>query len=428
MDSEKLLNRIKKNNIFWAKFIFIFSLYFMLVGFIISGPKAALSGQLEILTSTALLTSDFMKIGTIGGGLFNAGLVTILALGLTIIVGGDIRGMTVFALMNIAGFSLWGINIYNFFAPVLGVFAYTTFMGEKLKTNINVALFSTGITPIVSYLTFSGDFSILVGIILGNLLGFIIGFVLTPVVKSTAKAHDGHILYNVALALGFISTIFYSFLYLLGFETVPASIFVEGINTKLAIFLYIGFIIMLLPKIILDRENLGEYKLLLKETGLASKDFLDQFNNWTILFNMGITGILSLTYIFLIKGNLNGATLGPLIAIVSYSSFALHIKNATPIVLGIILAAIVGRYDINSNAAIMAVFFGAGLCPIAGDYGFLAGIITGIMHLSVATRIGILHGSLLIYNNAFAAGLVSILVHPLFKELKEIINKRKNSN
>lgn len=393
-----------------------------------NSPGEIFSGELNILKSTGILMTDFMKVGTIGAAFFNSGLMTLLSVILVLLVGGDIRGITVFALINITGFSFLGINPYNAIAPILGVFIYSKFKGEKLKENITVALFSGGIVPFISYFTFNGDFSLTTGFILGNLLGFLMGFILPSVAKSTAKAHEGHILYNVGLALGFISMVFYGFLYMLGFETTTVSILTEGVNKKLLFLLYLGFILLLIPKLIVDKKDFSEYRELLKEKGIAPDDFLDIFSNWTILFNMGITGIIGLSYILLVKGNLNGITLGPLFSMVSYSAFGLHIKNSLPIILGVLLGGILGRYDVSSEAAIMAVFFGAGLCPIAGDYGIIAGILTGMIHLSMATRTGVLHGGLLIYNNAFAAGLVSVIVYPFFNMIKENLNTKNNKN
>lgn len=426
MDKKIILEKRNKNNNFWKKFFIIFSLYLMISGILLDGFQTVIKGELEILTSEAILFTDNMKVGSMGGALFNCGLTTILGLLLVHITKIDIKGLTVFGLLNMAGFTFLGINPLNSIAPILGVFAYSKYKGEDFKESINIALFSGGIVAFVSYFSFSGKFSPTTGFLLGNLTGFLMGFILPPVAKNTNYAHKGHILYNVGLALGFISIVFYSFFYMLGFESEMNNIILESVDKKLLIVVLIGFILMILPKVIFDKDNISEYGKLLKEKGIAPDDFLDFYNNWTILFNMGITGIIGLIYIFLVDGNLNGFTLGPLLSMVSYGPFGLHPKNSIPIIIGVFLGGVLGRYDVSSESAIMAVFYGAGLCPIAGDYGTLAGIFTGIFHMGLATRTGVLHGGLLIYNNAFAAGFLSVILYPFFDFLKSNSIEKKN--
>ena len=49
----------------------------------------------------------------------------------------------------------------------------------------------------------------------------------------------------------------------------------------------------------------------------------------------------------------------------------------------------------------MAALFGTTLAPTAGQYGVVAGILAGFLHMSLVTNIGFLHAGMNLYNNRF---------------------------
>ena len=56
---------------------------------------------------------------------------------------------------------------------------------------------------------------------------------------------------------------------------------------------------------------------------------------------------------------------------------------------------------------------------MAGKFGWIAGIITGSLHLSMVMNIGVIHGGINLYNNGFAGGIVAGIVVPVIKVFKE---------
>ena len=56
--------------------------------------------------------------------------------------------------------------------------------------------------------------------------------------------------------------------------------------------------------------------------------------------------------------------------------------------------------------------FANGLSPVAGKYGWPAGIVAGAMHYLLVTSVPNLHGGFCLYNGGFTAALVCILLVP----------------
>ena len=87
--------------------------------------------------------------------------------------------------------------------------------------------------------------------------------------------------------------------------------------------------------------------------------------------------------------------------------------------LGVWLGTLFSNYEANMGGPMLSALFGTALAPIAGQFGPLAGILAGFIHLSVASNIGIVHGGLNLYNNGFAAGFVAALFVALNKGFKK---------
>ena len=65
----------------------------------------------------------------------------------------------------------------------------------------------------------------------------------------------------------------------------------------------------------------------------------------------------------------------------------------------------------------MAALFGATLAPVAGCFGWPAGVLAGFLHGSVVLRTGGFVGGVNLYNNGFSGGLVSIFLCAVLSEL-----------
>ena len=93
----------------------------------------------------------------------------------------------------------------------------------------------------------------------------------------------------------------------------------------------------------------------------------------------------------------------------------MHLKNAVPILIGVMLTNVFNIHDSSATFAIIAALFGMTLAPIAGRYGMLAGILAGVLHMSLVTNIGFLHAGMNLYNNGFSGGFVAAFLIPLLE-------------
>ena len=92
--------------------------------------------------------------------------------------------------------------------------------------------------------------------------------------------------------------------------------------------------------------------------------------------------------------------------------------------LGVFIASFTGIYEVTADGIVIAALFGTCLAPVAGDYGLIAGVITGFMHLALVTKTGVLHSGLFLYNNGFTAGIITAIVVPFFESIRLALTKR----
>ncbi len=417
-------NRREVYNLFWYKFFILCGLFFIAASFFFNNPLQIFNGLLRILTSSGILLTDYMEVGNIGAALFNAGLMVFIAIAILYFSKTEVSGVVIAAVLNLAGFSLMGKNPYNSIAPMVGVYLYSVFMEEEFYMYSPIALFATGIAPIVSYITFSANLPLLEGILLGNLAGLIMGFVLSAVSVNAKNLHRGYNLYNNGLALGFISISANGILNMFGIEIVSENVIHTGVNQILVIIACCGFLAMMYGRIFISKVSYEDYFDLLMESGVSPSEFSYKYDNYTVLFNMGFCGFVGITYTLVVGGNLNGLTLGGIYTMVAFGAFGLTPKNAIPIMLGVFIAGASGIYHLTADSIIMAALFGTCLAPVAGDYGMYTGILTGFLHLGLATKTGFLHSGILLYNNGLAGGLISAIVVPFFESIRLALAKR----
>ena len=84
--------------------------------------------------------------------------------------------------------------------------------------------------------------------------------------------------------------------------------------------------------------------------------------------------------------------------------------------LGIALGGITKQWNPNLPSAQLAALFGTTLAPVAGTYGFIAGVFAGFIHSSVTLHAGLGYSGVNLYNNGFAGGIVSIVMFPILSK------------
>ena len=134
---------------------------------------------------------------------------------------------------------------------------------------------------------------------------------------------------------------------------------------------------------------------------------------------MGILGLFFLFYVLLINGDLNGAVMALLLGVVGFGALGKHIFNVTPIIIGVILTAYLKNTPLNTPTIILTTLGSTSLAPIAGQFGFIIGVISGFIHLTLINNIGHISGGVNLYNNGFIAGLVAMILLPIIDGIKK---------
>lgn len=389
------------------------SLLLIALGFMLDDPANILPGLYRIVSMQDLLITDYVYIGGVGAALTNAGLVTILSVCIVRLSGDPFNGFTIVEMGLMAGFSLFGKNLFNIWPIILGTWLYAKYQKEPFSKYASVALLATSLAPLVSYMALG---SIHASLPLGFLTGLVIGFILPSLSAYTYKIQNGMNLYNMGFACGLFAMMIVPVL--IAFGDKPDSVLYWGDHYNNAFFVVV--LVLCLLAIISGLffsdtptwASLAGYRRLLSTTGRAPSDYLRMFGTGPTLINMGVNGLLGMGYILLVDGDLNGPTLGGIFTIMGFSAFGKHAFNILPVMLGVFLGSYGMHYDPNYPSLQLAGLFGTTLAPIAGHFGWPFGILAGFIHSALVLQTGGPVAGLNLYNNGFSGGIIAIVLYP----------------
>lgn len=381
------------------------------------------SGLLTIITSQSMLITDYVEIAGMGAALVNAGIVTTLSVIILWLAKEPFNGMTVVTTSLMAGFSLFGKNFVNIWPIIFGSWLYAKYKGEPFRKYVAVSLLATALAPLVSYMAIGSSIaSIPVGIV----AGIIVGFVIPPLSGYTYKIQNGLNLYNVGFACGIFALMIVPILTAFGDEPPVVLFWSTDYTLEWGIFQVSLCLILIVCGLFFCGETplevLRGYRRLLKKSGRSPSDFLRMFGTGVISVNMGVVGLIGMAYILIIGGELNGPTMGGIMAIMGFGAFGKHPRNITPVLVGVIIGAYGMNYDPNTPSLQLAGLFGTTLAPIAGQFGVLAGVAVGFIHSSLVLQTSTPVAGMNLYNNGFSGGLIVIVAYPI---LSEIFKRRK---
>lgn len=393
----------------------------MLTAFFFNSPKEILLGLKEIILSPDILITDYMYVGGIGATLMNCALLIIIYVILMLILDVKPSGTIIAGIFTVAGFSLFGKNIFNIWPIIFGVWLYSKVQKENFSKYVVAAIFGTTLSPAFVQLIATDSMSGFPSLVIGFIISSIIGFLLPPVASSCARLHQGYSLYNIGLAAGLIGTVLMSLLRAFGIDFKTRLQWLTGYNIHFTIIFSIIFISMIVLGFYLNGKSFNNMHKFKKCSGKLITDFYLLFGVGPTLMNMGILGLFSLYLVVILKGDLNGPTLGGILTIVGFGAFGKHLRNIIPIMLGIILCTLVNDFEMTSPSVMLAILFGTTLAPIAGSFGSIWGIIAGMLHAVIVMNTSYLHGGMILYNNGFAGGLVCMFLIPLITAFRKEI-------
>ncbi|WP_296645397.1 DUF1576 domain-containing protein [Romboutsia sp. 13368] len=398
--------------------LLVFPVVFFIAGILFSffgdGTNFTLyTGFKNILLSPTILITDFLSVGGIGSTLINVSLISFFNLYLLRKYKLRINGLILAAFMTVMGFSFFGKNIFNIIPIYIGGYLYSYHKRIDFKDIIVSIMFATALAPVISEISFSSILPAKIGILIGISIGIFIGFIITPLASHMVKFYDGYNIYNLGFTAGILGTILTSALRSLHIEIESVNILYLENNIFLILTLIFIFVYLIVIGISINKNTLKEYKHIFKYSGKVVTDYTYLMGYGITFFNMGVMGLLSLSFVLLIGGVVNGPVIAGIFTVVGFSAFGKHLKNCIPVILGVITTALFLGNDISATGTIITILFSTTLAPIAGVYGSKIGFIAGILHFLLATNVGIIHGGVNLYNNGFAGGLVAGFLLPI---------------
>jgi hypothetical protein len=409
-----LTTRLQKRMLFPIIFVLLFAL-----AFVFDTPKEIYYGYLRILQSPSVLISDYLRIGGLGATLFNVATILLFNIILLRSLGIKMSGPVFAGVLTIAGFSFFGKNMFNTLPIYLGIYLYARTQKLPYKSFIIVVLFSTGISPLVSFMIFGTSWPLYVGVPVGILAGVLAGFILPSFSAHTMRFHRGYNLYNIGFALGVLSMLFAVILHSLNVDLNVGGPTSEIYHLELIIIILGLSAIFLVFAFVSDAKVLKKYPQLMKSSGRLVSDFISEYGRPITMLNVAVMGFISIGIILILDLKMNGPVMGGVLTVMGFGAFGKHPKNALPVIFGAWLGVALTNYSLDSVGMVIALLFVTAVSPIAGRYGPFIGMIAGFIHILITPLAYAFQGGFDLYNNGFAAGFVAALMIPFLEAIKK---------
>jgi len=404
-----------------------FSLFLLLAAACLTGtPHEIIQGMQTIIFSRDALITDYFELAGYGASFFNSALVFAMAIGLVVSQKIPFTGLTMAAVFINAGYALWGKNPVNILPVFLGTAIYARIHKARLGRYIYTALFGTCLAPLLTELVFLLPFGTPWNQAFAVGTGIFLGFVLPPLSVHAASMHMGYNLFNVGFSGGILAFVVVSVLRSLGLESDTVLLWKQGTNSAMVAALYVYFILTVLYGLFISQGSLKELRHVMKRPGRAVSDFVLMDGAGAALMNMGIMGIVCVTYILLIGGDFSGPVVGAIWTVFGFSAFGVHIRNYLPVLAGVYLSTYFTVYTPSTPGIQLAAVFAVGIAPIAGQFGVIAGLLAGGLHAVIVMCTAQMYGGLNLYNNGFSAGWVAIFLVPVIESFIQYKSLSRN--
>ena len=256
-------------------------------------------------------------------------------------------------------------------------------------------------------------------------MGMFLGYIVPPVSAHTASFHMGYSLFNVGFAGGIIAFVIFSVFKALEIAGEPVFIWSYGRHPGIVAGLYAYFVIAVIYGIWLADGKVLSVRQVMKHPGRAVADFVLMDGAGATLINMGLLGIFAETYVILVGGDLSGPVIGGMLTVFGFGAFGAHLKNYIPVLIGVYLSSYLSVHMYGSYAVVIASLFAVGLAPVAGQYGWVAGIVSGVLHSMLVMTTGVIYGGLNLYNNGFSCGWVAVVMVTLIESHRQHVKIMK---
>ena len=419
MKTVKITRRKKVSSRVMYRVLYILPLAMLLYAFLTTNLSELSQGFQIILKSNDVLLTDYLAIAGVGSTLVNAALV--LLINLWSIKKLDLKpnGIIIAALFLLAGFSFMGKNIFNIWPFYFGGFIYSRYHQIPYKNVVLINIFSTAFSPISSLIAGAMSDHLMLVIVMNAVVGGFIGFIMPTISAHILTFHSGYNLYNMGTAAGFVGMLVYSILDVSKVNIEANSLLLQENNPAVIIFFVLYSITLIILGWRINERSFKGYGDVMKHTGRLVTDVIKHDGFGLSIMNMGILGLLSIAFVLVVGGVMNGPTIAAVLAVMGFGSFGKHPKNTWPIVLGVCLGWVMFGIDKPISTLVMSALFGTTLAPVAGEFGALWGIVAGVLHMAFVVNIGAMHGGLMLYNNGLSGGIVAAVLIPLIDAFKK---------
>lgn len=419
MKTVKITRRKKVSSRVMYRILYILPLAMLLYAFLTTNLSELSQGFQIILKSNDVLLTDYLAIAGVGPTLVNAALVLLINLWLIKKLDLKPNGIIIAALFLLAGFSFMGKNIFNIWPFYFGGFIYSRYHQIPYKNVVLINIFSTAFSPISSLIAGAMSDHLMLVIVMNAVVGGFIGFIMPTISAHILTFHSGYNLYNMGTAAGFVGMLVYSILDVSKVNIEANSLLLQENNPAVIIFFVLYSITLIILGWRINERSFKGYGDVMKHTGRLVTDVIKHDGFGLSIMNMGILGLLSIAFVLVVGGVMNGPTIAAVLAVMGFGSFGKHPKNTWPIVLGVCLGWVMFGIDKPISTLVMSALFGTTLAPVAGEFGALWGIVAGVLHMAFVVNIGAMHGGLMLYNNGLSGGIVAAVLIPLIDAFKK---------
>lgn len=388
-------------------------------------PAELADGMRTIVLSRDALITDYFELASYGAGFFNAGLMLLFSIFLIEAVHLPYTGLTLAALFISTGFGFWGKNPVNSLPIIAGTWLYARSHRARFARYVYTALFATCLAPFVTDLVYILPFGLPVNLSIAVATGILIGFVMPPLSAHTASMHMGYSLFNVGFSGGILAFVLFCILKSYGLECESVFIWKAERHPIIVGGLFLYFLLIFLVGFWLSDWKLKRAWKIMRHPGRAVADFVLMDGPGATLMNMGIMGMVAHVQVLIVGGDMSGPILGCILTVFGFSAFGAHLRNYLPVMAGVYLSTLVTKYEPTTTGILIASLFCVGLAPIAGQFGIIAGIASGMLHSAIVMCTGQMYGGLNLYNNGFSAGWVAIVMLPIIESFMKQYELRK---
>ncbi len=198
LDSQSVMFWRKGIDIWLALWLAAGCLALFLLGFILAEQK--LSTLWRITRHSGRAIADFVFMDGVGPTFMNMAVMGLLCLGYLLLIGGDLNGPTLGAILTTIGFAAFGMHPRNCAPIAAGVWASTFLLRyQPADPSIQLAaLFGFGLAPI------AGQF--------GPIWGFVAGMLHCAIVTTVGSVYGGLNLYNNGFTAGLVALMLVPFI------------------------------------------------------------------------------------------------------------------------------------------------------------------------------------------------------------------------